>query len=187
MSSRLGSLALRLAALLGLVLLLGGCAAQIRDYEGREPRLDLREYFDGPLVAWGIVQDRSGEQTRSFRVDMVGRWDGDTGVLEEDFVWSDGTTERRVWTFRRLDENNYTGTAGDVVGEAVGEARGNALRWRYTLALPWNDGTINVFLDDWMWLVQDDVLVNRSEIRKFGLRVGEVTIFFQKLEASDAG
>ena len=173
------------AGLAGMALLLAGCAAQVRDYEGREPRLDLREYFDGPLVAWGIVQDRSGEVTRSFRVDMAGRWDGDTGVLEEDFLWSDGSTERRVWNFRRIDEHRYIGTAGDVVGEAEGEAFGNALRWRYTLALPWNDGTINVYLDDWMWLIQDDILVNRSEIRKFGFRVGEVTLFFQKPGTAD--
>ena len=72
MSLGLRRLGTRLAALLGVVLLLGGCAAQIRDYEGREPVLDLREYFDGPLVAWGIVQDRSGEQTRSFiHVDKI--------------------------------------------------------------------------------------------------------------------
>jgi hypothetical protein len=176
----------RIAPVLLAVMLLAGCTTSVRDYAGREPQLDLREYLDGPLVAWGIVQDRSGEVTRSFRVDMVGRWDGDTGVLEEDFTWSDGATERRVWTFRKVDEHTYIGTAGDVVGEARGEAFGNALRWRYTLALPWNDGTINVLLDDWMWLIQDDVLVNRSEIRKFGFRVGEVTLFFQKKETHDA-
>jgi hypothetical protein len=176
----------RIASILLAVMLLAGCTTSVRDYAGREPQLDLREYLDGPLVAWGIVQDRSGEVTRSFRVDMVGRWDGDTGVLEEDFTWSDGATERRVWTFRKVDEHTYIGTAGDVVGEARGEAFGNALRWRYTLALPWNDGTINVLLDDWMWLIQDDVLVNRSEIRKFGFRVGEVTLFFQKKETHDA-
>lgn len=169
-----------------LALLLGACTASVRDYAGAAPRLDLQEYFAGPLVAWGIVQDRSGLVTRSFRVDMVGRWDGDTGVLEEDFRWSDGAVERRVWTFRRLDAHRYVGTADDVVGEARGEAFGNALRWRYTLALPWNERTVNVALDDWMWLIQDEVLVNRSEIRKFGFRVGEVTLFFQKQEAGDA-
>jgi hypothetical protein len=176
----------RLLASLLAVTLLAACTTSVQDYADREPRLDLKEYFDGPLVAWGIVQNRSGEATRSFRVDMVARWDGDTGVLEEDFTWSDGAVERRVWTFRKIDEHTYTGTAGDIVGEARGEAFGNALRWRYTLALPWNDGTVNVVLDDWMWLIQDDVLVNRSEIRKFGFRVGEVTLFFQKLEADDA-
>ena len=175
---------IRALALATMALLLAGCAVQVSDYAGREPELDLQRYFDGPLVAWGIVQDRKGEVTRSFRVDMVGRWEGDRGVLEEDFIWSDGTTERRVWNFRKLDEQRYIGTAGDVVGEAEGEARGNALRWRYTLALPWNDGTINVRLDDWMWLIQDDILVNRSEIRKFGFRVGEVTLFFQKKGAA---
>ncbi|MFU8895674.1 MAG: DUF3833 domain-containing protein [Gammaproteobacteria bacterium] len=179
--------ALRLAGLLlAIVTLLGCSSTSVRDYANREPRLDLQEYFDGPLVAWGIVQDRSGEVTRSFRVDLVGRWDGDTGVLEEDFAWSDGELERRVWHFRKLDEHRYTGTAGDVVGEASGSAYGNALHWRYTLALPWNDGTINVLLDDWMWLIQDNILVNRSEIRKFGFRVGEVTIFFQKPGNPDA-
>jgi hypothetical protein len=173
--------------LLALVSVLAtACTTSVRDYADREPRLDLQTYLDGPLVAWGIVQDRSGEVQRSFRVDMVGRWDGDTGVLEEDFLWSDGELERRVWTFRKLDEHTYTGEADDVVGQARGEAFGNALRWRYTLALPWNDSTINVAFDDWMWLIQDDVLVNRSEIRKFGFRVGEVTLFFQKARTADA-
>jgi len=173
-------------AVLLLALLAVGCTTPVDDYAGREPRLLLDEYFDGPLVAWGILQDRSGEVTRSFRVDMVGRWEGDTGVLEEDFVWSDGETERRVWRFQKLDENNYIGTAGDVVGEARGRAFGNALRWRYTLSLPWGEDTIDVHLDDWMWLIQDEILVNRSEIRKFGFRVAELTIFFQKLEHADA-
>lgn len=171
----------------GLVVLLAmisvsACTTAPRDYAGREPELRLEEYFDGPLVAWGIVQNRSGKVTRSFRADLEGNWNGATGVLEEDFAWSDGTVERRVWTFQKLDEHRYSGTAGDVVGEARGEAVGNALHWVYTLAVPWNDRTVNVALDDWMWLLPDGVLVNRSEIRKFGFRFGEVTVFFQKLD-----
>jgi hypothetical protein len=176
----------RLFAITFTVLFAAACTTPVQDYAGREPQLDLRAYFDGPLTAWGIVQDRSGEMTRSFRVDMVGRWDGDSGVLEEDFSWSDGELQRRVWHFRRLDEHHYAGTAADVVGEARGAAYGNALHWRYVLVLPWNDGTIRVALDDWMWRIQDDVLVNRSTIRKFGFRVGEVTLFFQKAASHDA-
>jgi len=170
----------RLVAAVLAMLLVAACTTPVRDYAQREPRLDLQDYFDGPLVAWGIVQNRSGKVTRSFRADLVGRWEGNTGKLEEDFTWSDGQQERRVWTFRKIDEHSYTGTASDVVGEARGEAFGNALRWRYTLRLPWNDNTINVVLDDRMWLLQDGVLVNRATIRKFGVRVGEVTLFFRK-------
>jgi hypothetical protein len=164
-----------------LAALIAGCSSvSVQDYAGREPVLDLAEYFNGPLTGWGIVQDRSGELRRSFRVDLVGRWDGDEGVLEEDFFWSDGERQERVWRFRKIDENTYSGTAGDVVGEATGEAYGNALRWEYVLALDLDGDVVNVTLDDWMWLLEGDVLVNRSEIRKFGLRVGEVTLFFRK-------
>ena len=93
----------RLLVALLAMLFVAGCTSSVRDYAQRESRLDLQDYFDGPLVAWGIVQNRSGEMTRSFRVDLVGRRDGDTGLLEEDFTWSDGQLERRVWTFRKLD------------------------------------------------------------------------------------
>ena len=174
-----------LACVLSLLVLSGCASVSIEDYAGREPGLDLSEYFDGPLPGWGIVQNRSGEVTRSFRVDLVGRWDGDEGVLEEDFFWSDGERQQRTWRFTRVDEHTYTGTAGDVVGEASGQAYGNALRWKYVLALDLDGDVVEVTLDDWMFLLEGDVLVNRSEIRKFGFRVGEVTLFFRKEARSD--
>lgn len=174
-----------LACVLGLLVLAGCSSVSVDDYAGREPKLDLAEYFDGPLTGWGIVQDRSGDVRRSFRVDLVGRWDGDEGVLEEDFFWSDGERQRRTWRFTRLDEHTYTGTAADVVGEASGKAYGNALRWKYVLALDLDGDVVEVTLDDWMYLLEGDVLVNRSEIRKFGFRVGEVTLFFRKEARTD--
>ncbi|MEJ2513979.1 MAG: DUF3833 domain-containing protein [Gammaproteobacteria bacterium] len=163
------------------VIALAGCsAAPVEDYAGNTPRLDLTEYFNGPLTGWGIVQDRNGNLSRSFRVDMVGRWEGDQGVLDEDFYWSDGEFQERTWRFNRVDEHTYTGTAGDVVGEATGKAYGNVLRWSYVLELDLDGDKVEVTLDDWMYLVEEDVLVNRSQIRKFGIHFGDVIIFFHK-------
>ncbi len=82
-------------------------------------------------------------------------WQGETGTLDEHFTYSDGTTQRRVWTITKLGENRYKGTADDVVGEAVGEAAGNALRWRYVLALPVDGKVYHVDFDDWMYLVDE--------------------------------
>lgn len=161
-------------------LLLSGCAAKVSDYAGEKPALDLAEFFNGPVRAWGIFQDRSGKVVRRFEVDMIGRWEGDEGVLEEDFRFADGSTQRRVWRFRKVDGHTYTGTADDVVGEAEGEVYGNALRWRYVLALEVDGKVWNVVFDDWMYLLDDRTMVNRSEMKKFGLRVGEVTLFFRK-------
>lgn len=168
--------------LLAGALLLAGCASAPTpaDYAGQTPTLDLRQYFNGPLLAHGVFTDRAGKVQRRFTVDLKGSWQGDEGVLEEDFSYSDGKTERRVWRLRHLGGGRYSGRADDVVGEARGEAAGNALRWSYTLRLP-VDGTVyEVDFDDWMYLIDDKVMLNKAQMSKFGVRLGEVTLSFQK-------
>ena len=145
-----------------------------------QPSLDLKSYLNGTLEAWGMFQGRSGEVKKRFHVLIDARWEGDSGVLDEHFNWSDGTTSRRVWTLRREADGTYRGTADDVIGEALGELSGNALRWRYVLALPVDGKTWNVDFDDWMFLMDEKVMMNRSTMSKWGINLGEVTLTFVK-------
>jgi hypothetical protein len=163
-----------------ITLLLASCASvQISDYAQQQPKFDLKQYFNGRVIAHGVVQDRSGKVIRRMTVTMDCSWAGDVGTLDEDFTYSDGKKERRVWTIRKQGDR-YIGTAADVVGEAIGTAAGNALNWKYVLALP-VDGTVyNVDFDDWMWQIDDRVMINRATFSKFGFRLGEVLISFQK-------
>lgn len=168
--------------LLTSVAALAGCASapQPSDYAAERPVLDLKTYFNGPLTAHGLFTDRAGKVQRRFVVQLLGRWQGDVGTLEEDFVYSDGKTERRVWTLTALGDGRYRGTAGDVIGEARGEARGNALNWRYTLRLPVGDTTYDVQFDDWMYLMDERVMLNKARMSKFGIHLGDVTLAFHK-------
>ena len=160
--------------------LLASCASvQVLDYAQEKPKFDLQQYFNGRVIAHGIVQDRSGKVIRRMTVDMKGTWVGDTGTLDEDFTYSDGKKERRVWTIKK-NGDRYIGTAADVVGEAVGSASGNALNWKYVLALPVDDKVYNVDFDDWMWQLDDKVMINRAVFSKFGFKLGEVLISFTK-------
>ncbi len=175
--SRRWALAAGLLASLGL----GACAGPSpADYAQEKPTLDLARYFNGPLTAHGIFTDRSGRVVRRFSVAMQGRWQGDEGVLEEDFRYSDGQTERRVWRLRKLPNGGYSGQADDVVGSAQGQASGNALNWRYTLALKVDGSTWNVQFDDWMYLMDEHVMLNKARMSKFGVYLGEVTLAFYK-------
>lgn len=166
-----------------LAWLLGGCASQqLASYAAQRPALDLKTYFNGRLIAHGMFQDRSGQVVRRFVVEMTGTWNGNQGVLDERFTYSDGKTERRVW--RLIDDGNgrYRGSADDVVGEASGQVSGNAFQWRYTLRLPVDGRVYEVQFDDWMYLIDERVMLNRAEMRKFGIRLGEVTLSFTKLD-----
>ena len=170
-------LSLMFAALIGLA----GCGSiDPGRYAAQEPALDLKTYFDGTIDAYGMFQDRSGEVVKRFHVLIEASWDGSSGVLDERFRYADGTTQRRVWKI--VDEGNgrYRGRADDVVGEALGEAAGNALRWRYVLRLPVGDREYEVDFDDWMFLMDERVMLNRSVMSKFGFRLGEVTLTFVK-------
>lgn len=164
-----------------LTLGLAGCAATgVEQYHAQQPALDLKTYLNGTLDAWGMVQGRSGEVKKRFHVVIDAKWQGDTGMLDEAFKWSDGTTSRRVWTLKKQPDGTFRGTADDVVGEAVGEVAGNALRWRYVLVLPVDGKTYNVDFDDWMFLMDDKVMLNRSFMSKWGINLGEVTLTFVK-------
>jgi hypothetical protein len=166
----------------GLLTLAGCASVDVSDYAAEKPELDLSRYFNGTLDADGIFQDRSGKVVKRFHVLIEASWKGPVGTLDERFTYSDGSTQRRVWTVTKLDANHYSGRADDVVGEASGEARGNALRWKYVMALPVDGKVYNVDFDDWMFLMDDRVMLNRSVMSKFGFRLGEVTLSFRKRE-----
>lgn len=162
-------------------LLLTGCASpQLADFAGEKPMLDLAEYFNGRVDGYGIVQDRSGHVVKRFTVAMDCRWQGHQGVLDEAFTYSDGSTERRIWTLTRSDDGRYTGTAADVVGVARGQTSGNAFHWTYTLNLPVDGRTWEVQLDDWMYLIDERTLLNRATMSKLGVRLGDLTLSFTK-------
>lgn len=165
--------------------LLAGCSSvDPQVYAKDKPPLDLRRYFDGALEGHGMFVNRSGQVERRFVVRINASWQGEVGTLDEDFVWSDGKTERRIWTLRPVasQPGRWTGTAADVVGEASGIVSGNALNWTYTFALKTESGSSwHIDFDDWMYLVDERVLLNRAVMRFWGFTVGEVLISFRKV------
>jgi hypothetical protein len=100
--------------------------------------------------------------------------------LTEDFDYYDGEKQRRIWTIKKLADGSYEGTASDILGKAQGQSQGNAVRWNYVMDLPVGDTTYRIRFDDWMWVMNDGVLINRSYLKKFGITVSELTIFMQK-------
>lgn len=167
------------AASIGLT----GCASvDIQAYAHKEPKFDLFQFFAGKTYALGQFQDRSGEVLRRFSVTIDGQIMGDQLVLDERFIYDDGEQEQRVWTILKNAQGQYSGTAGDVIGEAKGVSAGNAFNWRYVLDLPYKKSTIHVTFDDWMFMHTPNSMMNKAEVTKFGFKVGEVTLFFSKQE-----
>jgi hypothetical protein len=167
-------------------LLLSSCSSvEVEHYVGERPQLDLPGYFSRPVQAWGIFQNRSGKVIKRFTVDITSRREGERLILDERFLYSDGTRQQRIWNLVPAGEGRWRGRAADVIGEAQGEVAGNALRWRYRLNLEVDGTTWEVDFDDWMYLMDEDTLINRSSMSKLGVELGQVTLFFRRAPASD--
>ena len=166
---------------LACLLLLSACSGtQVENYQATTPALDLRNFLQGDLKAYGLLRNRAGEMTRRFVVDMHASWQGETGTLVEHFSFDDGEQQDRTWTLTHVGNGQYRGRAGDVVGEASGNTAGSVFQWQYQLEVPWGDGTIAVTLDDWLYLIDEQHLVNVTKLSKFGFKVGELTLIIEK-------
>ena len=150
------------------------------DFKDKQPRLIIEDYMSGSVKAWGILQNRSGKVTRQFSADLNGKWDGEQLILDEKFNWTDGEVQTRQWKIKKIDNHNYEGTAGDVVGVAKGYSYGPAFKFEYVLLVPVKGREIKITFDDWIFMQDEKVAINRAKMTKFGIKVAELTVMFVK-------
>lgn len=172
------------------VLLIACGSAGIEHYRDKQPQLVPEAFFRGPLTAHGILKDRSGSVTRRFNAELSGSWEGGIGLLEERFVFDDGEVQLRNWqliptgTDSGAGVRGFIGRAEDVVGDAEVRVSGNAMFIRYVLEVAYGGDTIEVNVDDRMYLVSDRVIINESRLSKFGIPVGEIVLTIIRTPAS---
>lgn len=166
--------------LTGLLLVLTSCSADISEYENTSPKFDIKTYFNGKFVAWGMVQDYTSKVIRRFCVDLNATWQGNQGRLEEVFYFRDGEVSYRTWFLTKLANQQYSGVAEDVVGIAKGKQAGYAFHWQYDLQVPIEGDTYTFNMDDWMYQLDDNRVMNKTTMSKFGVEVASITLYFDK-------
>lgn len=172
------------ALLLTLVLLLvlalwrpglGFRSQRPADYAGTGPAMDIRHALSGPIQCEGMIHGPTGRLSARFTARMHGDWQGDLGILSEDFTYATGRTQHREWTLRMGENGAFTATAPDIIGTAHGQQSGCTARLTYRIRLEPDAGGHVLDVTDWLYLLDDGTILNRSELRKFGLKVAELT------------
>lgn len=173
---------LRLVALFSVLLIVNACGTSmtVQDFDTNTPTFVLEDYFQGNTKAYGLFEDRFGNVRSQFTVDIKGTWDGETLILDEDFLYSDGETENRRWEVKKTGPSDYVGYTDNVIGKAVGYTAGNSFNWRYKFNLKVGDSVWKVAFDDWMFLQPDGVLLNKATVTRWGIKIGTVFISFSK-------
>lgn len=174
---------MKLLFLLCLIILLGLLAQRLffsfaaqdpQSYAATDPTFDIREILNGPIQSEGVIFGPTGKVSSRFVARMQGNWQGDSGTLSEDFTYADGSTQQRLWTLVMGEGGAFTATAPDIEGLARGQQSGASVRMTYRLRLPEDAGGHVLDVTDWLYLMPNGVIMNKSEMRKFGIKVAEL-------------
>lgn len=138
------------------------------------PEFDLRQHLNGPIACAGVIYGPLGRVTSRFTADFNATWDGETGRMTEHFRYDSGTVQDREWTLTLDGAGKITAEAPDLVGPGSGEQLGSGVRLAYRIRLPDSAGGHVLDVVDWMYLLDDGTIVNRSQFRKFGIKVAEL-------------
>ncbi len=171
-----------LVGLIGVITMFSGCANHsVEHYDGHEPAMNVEEYLNGEIEAWGLVQDWRGRVVNRFDLTLKGEWYSGVGTLTEKFNYYNGTEQQRVWTIHKVEDQRYEGHADDILGGAQGTVSGNAVKWTYVMDVPVGNKRYKIHFDDWMWQMNGGVVINRSYLKKFGFTVAELSLFMKKV------
>jgi len=162
----------------------------MKNFSNKKPILDLFNFFEGNIIAYGIFEDRFGKLRRQFRVNIQGTVSNNILRLDEKFIYDDGEKDSRIWTIKKQQLSNnitkYSGSAKDIEGLAKGKASGNALNWFYDIYLNIKGNKIKVRFNDWIYQQDENVAINRAYVSKFGIEIGSVTLVFLRDKAAKA-
>ncbi|MFC4891725.1 DUF3833 domain-containing protein [Pseudofrancisella aestuarii] len=173
----------KLMTKLGVIIMaisLFGCSTNIQSYKDMGPKLDLKEYLQGHIAGTGIIQDWKGKVVKQFEFSGDASWQDNEGTFDEHMTYYDGSKDHRIWKITKIDDNHYEATTHDVIGKANITLEGNAMNWQYQMKVPVNGKEITINFDDWMYLMNNGVLINKNTFRKFGIKVGSLTLFMKK-------
>ena len=157
-----------------------GLAMSLMPYAGNAAdAFTFEDYFAGRTEAVGSFSAINGVR-RNFTVDLTGKWDGRTLTLREDFVFDDGTRDRKTWRFIKTGPTSYSGTREDVIGETKVTLNGSVARFNYLVYLDSARQANKVRFYDKMVLRADGTVLNTALVTKFGLPVAKTTVEFRK-------
>jgi hypothetical protein len=139
--------------------------------------LVLEKFFSGKLEAEGHFTNSFTGARRDLKVQMLGRWNGATLILKEDFVYSDGESDQKTWYFTKLNGNSYTGVREDVIGEADISAVGGDIFLTYKAKV----GGFDLNFKDRLTRVDAETVHNTADVLFLNfIKVGEVDLTIRR-------
>lgn len=164
-----------------ICLFLPGCKdTRIEKHKDKKPTIDMQSFFQGTVKGHGSFFDWRGRQTKGFTITMIGDFKNNQGPLKEHFIFADGSKLDREWHVIFHEDKTYSATAPDIIGTGKGSQMGNAAYTDYVINIPYKNSSINLHMDDWCYQIDNNTVLNKAAMKKFGIKVAEMIVLLKK-------
>jgi hypothetical protein len=122
-----------------LAILLSACVShpvKIENYAGQHPTLTVQNFFNGHLRGYGALTDNNNKLVNHLTTDIDVHWQGNDGLLKQEFQFSNGAKRYREWCMHVIDEHHFSVVASFYEGTVAGEQYGNVIHMIYYIRLP---------------------------------------------------
>ena len=143
---------------------------------------DLLSWLEGRTLAEGVFEDRGGRVRRRFTVELNGTAEANALRLNERFIFDNGERQERTWVLTRGPDRSFIGRAEDSVSEAHGRFDEGVAYLYSRLWLKVGKRKIALHFDDAFYPAGPGLVLNRSSMSKWGIRLGQILIQFRKAD-----
>jgi len=162
----------------------GFTAQKVTDYDTVQPQFNLRDHLNGAIKCEGVIYGPLGRVTSRFSADFDANWEGNRGIMKEHFRYDSGNSQAREWRLELGNDGAIKAEADDLVGVGSGQQLGSAVKLNYNIRLPDEAGGHVLGVTDWMYLTPGGDIVNRSQFRKFGIKVAELVATMRRVDTA---
>lgn len=155
---------------------------EIKQFAGKNPEIHLDQYFVGNLKGYGVFYDRWSNIRTSFKIDLSGEFANSSDlILKENLVYENGEKIKREYRITKSQiDGQYDLFCDDLVKPGSIIQSGNALLWEYTLLQDIGGQVLSLNFEDWMFLQNENLVLNRAKAYWYGIFVGEVFMVINK-------
>ena len=144
------------------------------------PVLSFENYFSSDVTALRYMTLFFPiKRIKDLKILFSGKFSKGNLVLKEKYQ-DNNTKVLRIWSFKKTSNNNYIGKENNVKGDIIVSVNENKLNMHYKFKTNYKKFFFSINVQDSMYLVDKNKLINKTVISKYGLRIAESFLVYKK-------
>ena len=145
-------------------------------------KLNFEKFFTGKVLANGyMVFFYPIKRIKKVKVLFSGSIKNNILALEESYYEDNIKTSTRNWYFEKLSNHEYIVSEKNIIHPFKLIIKNNSLEMNYKFKTQFKNFKFNVRVNDQMYLIKKNTIINRTIVSKFYVPVAETLLLYTKL------